>query len=230
MDTFATRLKFSLDRAGFPPKGKGRQILLSKVFNVTQQCVQRWLTGEGYPDTKRIPDVARELGVNLEWLLSGYGSYHLPCDTLNFPSEHSPRWKKIPIFSLKEAEKWEETSVRFILRKATSVQGVWAEVQASPDAYAIRMEGDSMVPRYMPGSIIILDPHYIPDPGHIVAYYIERLDKLFLGRLVKNIDGIELHPDNKNYKPAIVQKKDKYCGSIRQARMILEQKKRKSRS
>lgn len=222
MDTFATRLKFSLDRAGFPPKGKGRQVLLSKVFNVTQQCVQRWLTGEGYPDTKRLPDIARELGVNIDWLLSGYGNCHSSCESINFPSNHSPRWKKIPLFSWEEAEKWEETSVRHKLRE--SARGVWAEMQASPDAYALQMEGDSMVPRYMPASIIILDPHYVPDPGHIALYYIEKLGRLFCGRLVRNTDGFELHPDNKNYKPITVQKKDKYCGSIRQARMILSQK------
>ena len=63
-----------MDRAGVPPKGKGRQVIVGKMFGVSQKGARKWLEGEAIPDTKRIPEIAKKLGVRGEWLLTGMGS------------------------------------------------------------------------------------------------------------------------------------------------------------
>jgi transcriptional regulator with XRE-family HTH domain len=71
---FAKRLNEACDMAGIPPKGKGRQQTIAKMFGVTQKGARKWLEGEAIPETKRIPEISRALRVAGEWLLTGTGS------------------------------------------------------------------------------------------------------------------------------------------------------------
>lgn len=68
---FAKRLNTACDRAGIPAKGKGRQVVLGELFGVSQNGARKWLEGEAIPNTKRLPAMARMLGVTTEWLLTG---------------------------------------------------------------------------------------------------------------------------------------------------------------
>ncbi len=70
---FAARLNLALDEFGVPPKGKGRQTVVAKMFDVSQKGARKWLEGEGMPDTTKIPEIARRLGVRADWLLTGQG-------------------------------------------------------------------------------------------------------------------------------------------------------------
>lgn len=68
---FAKRLNLACDRAGIAAKGSGRQVALGKLFGVSQNGARKWLEGEAIPNTKRLPAMARMLGVTTEWLLTG---------------------------------------------------------------------------------------------------------------------------------------------------------------
>ena len=71
-DTFADRLDKALDHAR-TPKGRARRGAVAKKFGVSTESVRKWLTGDSIPDTKRIPEIAKKLGVNGNWLLTGDG-------------------------------------------------------------------------------------------------------------------------------------------------------------
>lgn len=71
VEKFAERLNEALDDAGVQGKGRGRQVAVAQMFGVSQAAARKWLEAEGMPDTKRIPEMARRLGVMSEWLLSG---------------------------------------------------------------------------------------------------------------------------------------------------------------
>lgn len=73
-ETFSKRLNLALDLAGYPVKGAGRQVHLAKAFNVSQKGARKWVEGEAIPATNRLIVIASDLGVNVEWLLSGHGS------------------------------------------------------------------------------------------------------------------------------------------------------------
>jgi transcriptional regulator with XRE-family HTH domain len=68
---FSARLNAALDAADVPPKFQGRQKAVAKRFGVSQKGARKWLEGEAIPETKRLPQIAADLGVSVEWLLMG---------------------------------------------------------------------------------------------------------------------------------------------------------------
>lgn len=69
---FSKRLIAALDHARVPA-GRGRRTSMAKMFGVSTESVRKWLMGESMPETKRLPEIAKRLGVNANWLLSGEG-------------------------------------------------------------------------------------------------------------------------------------------------------------
>jgi transcriptional regulator with XRE-family HTH domain len=70
---FSARLNEALDLAGAPPKHHGRQRYVAKLFKVSQKGARKWLEGEAFPALWRIKEIAQELNVRAEWLLTGQG-------------------------------------------------------------------------------------------------------------------------------------------------------------
>jgi len=72
-------------------------------------------------------------------------------------------------------------------------------------AFALRVEGDSMAPRYLPGDIIVVDPGIMCDNNApcVVVLNGEATFKLFK----ESDDAVILHPMNNKY-PEIVIRKD----------------------
>jgi transcriptional regulator with XRE-family HTH domain len=70
---FAKRLNQALDELEFPISGAGRQTQLAKMFHVSQKGARKWLVGEAMPSMARLTEMARDLGLSAEWLLTGLG-------------------------------------------------------------------------------------------------------------------------------------------------------------
>lgn len=72
---FARRLNEVMDESplGIPAKGAGRQIVVAKMFGVGQKAARKWMEGEGFPEMEKCIQIAKKLGVSLEWLLTGRG-------------------------------------------------------------------------------------------------------------------------------------------------------------
>lgn len=70
---FAKRMNQALDVLGVPRKGKGRQQVVAKMFDVSQGSARKWLEGESFPGVERIPEFSRKLQARGEWLLTGAG-------------------------------------------------------------------------------------------------------------------------------------------------------------
>lgn len=71
LSAFAQRLVQACNEAGIP--GRGRQTLIAKKLNVSQQAVRKWLDGLSYPEMPRAVELANLLEVNVNWLLQGSG-------------------------------------------------------------------------------------------------------------------------------------------------------------
>lgn len=81
---FARRLSEALAAAGIPDE-RGRKVTTAKLIGVTAEAVRKWLDAETMPETKRIPGMARMLGVNGEWLLTGTGPMRPETDGEGIP-------------------------------------------------------------------------------------------------------------------------------------------------
>ena len=214
---FADRLNRALDIANIPPKGKGRQLKLASLLNVSQESVRKWLSGESFPDTNRIFEIANKLNVNIQWLLSGIGKITQSVKIKELPIENSVTWTKVPILTWEEAGRWDK--VIKTIHEKESIEYAWAEPGIGENSYALIVKDDSMVPRYEKDSILIIDPDYKPSHKHIVVYLLEGEKDAICKQLL--IDGKHkyLKPHNPSYPASHIGDKDKYCGAIRQARM-----------
>lgn len=74
---FAERLNELCDEHKLPPKGKGRQVEVARMFDVSQKGARKWLEGEGLPTLEKTIEIAQRFGVQTEWLLSGRGDKYV---------------------------------------------------------------------------------------------------------------------------------------------------------
>lgn len=72
---FSERLNKALDRAGVPRKGKGRNVEVAKMFNVSPASSRKWLEAVGFPEMEKTLEITRALNVPAEWLLTGKGGF-----------------------------------------------------------------------------------------------------------------------------------------------------------
>jgi hypothetical protein len=75
-NAFSARLNELCDEPqfGIPAAGKGRQVQLGKLFQVSQNAARKWLVGDGMPKPTTLERIARHFRVNTEWLRAGIGS------------------------------------------------------------------------------------------------------------------------------------------------------------
>ena len=70
---FSARLNEALDDKHAPPKYKGRQTYVAKLFGVTQKGARRWLEASSLPRAGTQSKIAKKLGVRVEWLMFNLG-------------------------------------------------------------------------------------------------------------------------------------------------------------
>ena len=68
---FAHRLKHALDLNHVDREDSERKKYLAKMLGITERHVGNYLSGEKLPATERLIDMARGLGVSVEWLANG---------------------------------------------------------------------------------------------------------------------------------------------------------------
>lgn len=156
---FAKRLNLALELAGAPRKGGGRQVVTAQWFDVSQAAARKWLEGESMPSTKRLPDIARRLSVSVEWLLRGDPTVSgLAASRRGGDDESSPipAGVRIPHVAWNEAGQAIDTSA---CRWHAYIG------PGSGRAFALTVEGEAMLPEYMPGDVVVLEPEVLPEQG-----------------------------------------------------------------
>lgn len=69
-----------------------------------------------------------------------------------------------------------------------------------PLAYALRVRGDSMVPRYLPGEVVIVQPRISPRDGDFAVVQLKNGERL-VKRVFKTTNGWVLRSMNEAYPP-----------------------------
>lgn len=139
---FSERLQRSLDLLGIGGRGKFKW--LSDVTGVSPQNVRKWLSGEALPEMRKIPELAKRLGVRLEWLIGGSGDMQRDDKTL---------W--IPVISWTDISRWLDPAFRNDVKRLDELP---FSGKAGPDAFAVAMQGASMEPDFMDGDFVVIDP------------------------------------------------------------------------
>lgn len=218
LQAFAGRLNEALDEQGIPPKGKGRQGIVGKMFGVSQKGARKWLEGESFPDTDRFASMAAQLNRNTEYLFFGRGPKYPDNKDLPTPSSEAREDRskylqkpitdciRIPALNVacsmgpgRMAPSQEEVIEEFAvspawLRKHTHI--------SHPDNLAIITGyGDSMAGTFSDGDLLLVD-RGVTEIKIDAVYVLARGEELFIKRLQRVPDGTLLMiSDNERYKP-----------------------------
>lgn len=206
---FSKRLDHALDLYGVPPKGKGRQVTLGKMFGVSQKAANKWLEGISLPDTMRIAVIADLLKVNVEWLTYGTG----PINSEPLPGKDGSRWRRVPLITWEQAGRFEKFNLN------TAEQWTWSDVESGPRTYALVVKDDSMQPRYEPGATLIIDYDHAPKHRSIVIFRWKKTGDVSCAQLLIDGPNRYLKPHNPDYDTLMVDEKKSQvilCGTARQ--------------
>lgn len=159
MTTYSERLKKAMAHA------KITQPALAEKAGVSQQNIQHLASkGKGSSHTTAI---AKALGVNPEWLQTGAGE--MMARTHTDIGERSAEYgiKKVPLISSVQAGDFCESIDNYAPGDAED--WILCPTNHSDKAYALKIEGTSMKPRFLPGEIIVVDPERAALPGKFVV-------------------------------------------------------------
>ncbi|MFM4937784.1 LexA family protein [Aeromonas enteropelogenes] len=162
------RIKQTRKRLGY-----SQEILGSRV-GVSRVSISQWERGENTPNGRYLNELAAALGVTVDWLLTGDGGASDVAVVQPVPGYHNvesaviPQGKRIPVISYVQAGHWRE-----MCEQATTFDGNVEYVSASTDigpcGFGLWLRGDSMLPQFKEGDLIIVDPDEAPQPGDFVV-------------------------------------------------------------
>lgn len=160
MTTLGERIQQALDLAEIS------QAEISRRINVSPQAVNGWIK-TGTIAKERLADVARETDCSLEWLIRGTGQpRQAPRDRNEaLLSRPAPTLAAVPVIGYAIATPDQDGYYSDGDHPVGFGDSLIRWPSADPNAYALRVRGDSMQPRIRPGEIIVVEPNRSPEPG-----------------------------------------------------------------
>lgn len=76
-------------------------------------------------------------------------------------------WHRVPLISYVQAGMMTEVVDPYLLGDGFEI--VLTHIPVSPRTFALRIKGESMMPEYRPGDVVIIDPEVFPQPGDMVV-------------------------------------------------------------
>lgn len=141
---------------------------LAEKAGTSQQSIEQLEAGK----TKRpryLPELARALGVTIEWLLDGNVAT-IRGDNFKYAGEYTPE-RRYPVLSSVQAGSWAEAVEAYSVDQVSE----WLEsgVHIQGDAFWLRVEGDSMTAptgqSVAEGSYVLFDTGKDPINGSLVV-------------------------------------------------------------
>jgi len=183
------------------------QATLSEKIGVVTRTLQRWEKGEQIPDGISITKIAKATNVLPTWLLTGDGEmYATPSRPENvFPLTPSNRRRvrlaDLPLVSAVPAGK-----VATMFHPDYVDNYVTVDDVKDPQAFALKVKGNSMAPRIEDGDIVVVSPQQEVRNGDVCVVRVNEEDTLKKVKFEGNY--IHLIPFNPDFEPVTVKKKD----------------------
>lgn len=117
--------------------------------------------------SKHIPAIADALGINALWLAEGRGPKYPDGNTMPGPSLRG----RVPLISWVQAGAWSEVIDNLQPGEGERIETTY---RASANAYALRVRGDSMEPKFPSGCLLIVEPNENPEPGKTESRKVSR--------------------------------------------------------
>ena len=187
-----------LYEAALALKGIASQSDLARFLGSTPQTIHNWeqrgISKQGLLLVERL------VGCSALWVESGVDAMTLR-EKPNV-AEATLGERRIPVFSYNQAGDWVTLMDQIV--KGFNAEFIFTNQNISPKAFAVRLEGDSMLPEFAAGDIVVIDPEIAPTPGDFVVAKIEGKEVVFKKYKTRGVDrhGImifELAPLNNDF-------------------------------
>lgn len=193
MNTLGQRIRDRRKAAGMT------QEALAKQCGVSRAAVAQWEGGVTKPSLDHLQRVAEALGVWLSWLTAGGAARPSYQDHFAIVQlQQHP----IPVIDYKRARSWDRVSQTYA---AEDTEYIATDLNVGPQAFALVITGESMLPEFRDGDKIIVDPEVIPQPGDfVIAKLDDDLEATFKKYRPRGVDDtgqpvIELVPLNDDW-------------------------------
>jgi len=183
---------------------------LGELAGLDQTVISKLERGD-VQETARIAQLADALQCDALWLSSG----RLP-ERTNFTQAQANR---VPLISFVAAGSWSDAVDNYAPGDAEA----WVEttVPVKRHTYALRVEGDSMEPRFPHGAILIVEPEAEAKSGSFVIMRQNGTDATFK-QLVHDGGKWYLKPVNPRYPVMQLDEDATLCGVVKQMVMDVE--------
>lgn len=207
---FAKRLNLGLGEAGIPERGRAAELQRRLQSHPQNQdtpsltAIRKWLDGDSLPEVKRLGTLSDIIGKSVTWMLTGKDN----------PLEQA-HGHELPILSYVQAGAL--CSNGDVPLPDQCDERIVSPVKVGPNAYALRVRGDSMVSMdgrrsYPEGTVIIVDPDVQHDHGRRVVARIG--DETTFKELVRDTGAWFLRPLNPQYRMIELGPDSAICGVV----------------
>jgi len=206
--SLAQRLKQSRDKARISQRELARRSGLS------QQLISKLENGL-VESTTEVFRLAEALRVDARWLATGQkGSEE------ENVADGPPITAYVPLISWVAAGTWRDVADPYPAGVGEAMVPVTC--RAGPNAFALRVQGDSMEPVFPNGSVIIVDPAAEPRQGSYVVVRLDEAEQATFKQLVIDGGARYLKPLNPRYPLMEIRESATVCGVVRQMVMDFE--------
>lgn len=151
---FSDRLNEALEKKGLPVRGRATE--LANYFKITPKAAGKWINGEALPDTKRIIDLSKWLGVGVEWLLTGQDVPVKLDNNVDLSQKIPLEGRPVPVISWVAAGSFD--SIETILKDTKVDEHLPPLRECGKNGYGLIVVGNSMKPEFKPGDRIYVNP------------------------------------------------------------------------
>jgi SOS-response transcriptional repressor LexA len=211
--TFGKRLREAREKSG------KSQEAVADLFGISRASVAQWESGDETrrttPEVDKLARLAKLLNVSLDWLLTGRefngamqatAEYHHHANV-----EGAPDARAVPLISWVQAGRTEPVEDPY--HAGDSEKPIYTTRRLSPAAYALRIRGDSMEPRFQDGDVIIVDPAIGPKHGSFVVVRFDSSEEATFKQLTVDAGRQYLKPLNPRYPIIEIDQHATLCGT-----------------
>lgn len=193
---FGDRLKMLRNKAGFSQKE------LAGFFHVTQQTVAKWENNKATPPLEVINQLCQTFGVTTDFLL---GNDSTQSKGIKIPVLGRVQ-AGIPVEAVEDIIDYEE---------------IPQEMARNGEYFALEVRGDSMLPKFTEGDVVIVRKQSDVESGDIAIVRVNG-DDATMKKLVKHSNGISLVPLNPSFEPMFYTNEEVHSLPIDVAGRVVE--------
>ena len=217
MKTFQDRINLAFSRENDRRANRGEPRLRKKDIQaktgVTSGAVTFWFDGSNAADMDKCDLIAELLHVNRHWLFDG-SKPMLEADSNTLPGPEIRG--RVPLISWVQAGAWSEVIDNLQPGEGERIETTY---RASANAYALRVRGDSMEPKFPAGAILIVEPNENPEPGKYVIVRQNGDTEATFKQLVQDGGTLYLKPLNDRYPIMMLRPDAVFCGVVKRMEM-----------